>query len=313
MSDPVTHGAITKGVARLSEHGTTELDEYGKILSVSADIYEVWLGYGVRATSANVSGLPAVNSVHPDYGVVIVSGYRFNLVGIGNGIWHISVDYARGEVTKTSGGEDNPQRVTSRSWDIVENTADLVTDAITGEAVLNSAGDPFDSVPQVPRADMRVSISFLTGKSPEDYMSVNGTVNSSVETILGHTFPAYTGKIRATVRDTMIETGLRYEVTIEVEQRTNLVKDFLDLEAQNIGWREAFVQCGYSFVELGTDGERYKFTEKIKNSAGVEEEREVSSPQLLGILGEDNRGLPARIKIVNVFKSSSWSDLDIPS
>jgi hypothetical protein len=303
-------GAFTAGVARLSEHGDLALDSDGAPESLS-DIYTVILGFGVRATSANVTGLPAVDSRHATVTSLYVSGYRFSCINSYSGIWNVSVDYAKSETTTIEGGEEDPDfvsKVTARSWDVSESTVDLVCDAETGVSITNAAGDPFDSIPQRTISAPKVAFSRKESRSPAILIALNGTINKSAVKVLGIDFPAYTAKLKVSVRDTMAATGAKYDCSYEIEGRNNPV--VIDGAVENIGWRDAFLQCGYTFIQ---DGQFFKFTTKTKSTSGEEEEKEASSPQLLTKEGGDGRGYPPVSKIVTAYKAVEWASLKLPS
>lgn len=303
---PETLGALTKGVARLCEHGEMEASGSGSTKSLS-DIYEVWLGRGVRATSSNVSGLPAVNSVHPSFATLYVSGYRFSEVGAGNGVWHITVTYEP-SVTASIGGGEVDTKITGRTWGVTESQCDILFDAGTGTPLLNAAGDPFDSVPQRTIFAPKVSFTRNESRSPGALNEFNGSINKEAVTALGIVFPARSARITISVRDTMAESGLRYECIYEISRRYNYILD--GVTVKDIGWDDALIECGYNYIT--GDGQRYKFTVKTKTTTGEIEEKEVSSPQLLTELGDDGRGKPAVIKIIATHRELDWSGLSLP-
>lgn len=302
-----TIGAFTEYVARLSELGELVNDADGNPESVS-DVYTVLVPVGLRPTLANVTGLPALSVVHASAVNLYPTGVRFACESAMHGVWKCIVDYARAEIVEPEPEEPPETRITARSWDTVEAAQDLITDAETGVPVLNSAGDPFDSVPQVQRCSPKVGLTMKTSRAPSTFVNLSGTVNSASITVLGQTFPAYCARLKVSAVDTMATTGFRYEVNVEVEGRVNQVK--IGETVVNVGWREAFIECGYQFVK---DGKRYKFTEKTKSESGEEEEKEVSSPQLLTETGGDGRGKAPVVKIVNAHRSASWSALNLPS
>lgn len=301
-----TFGAFTKGVARLSEHGELITDSSGSAVSLS-DIYSVWMGNGIRATTANVTGIPAANSVHALVSGLYVSQVRFSCVNSGSGIWNISVDYERDTVVEST-QEDGTLKITAKSWDTSESMVDLVVDAYSGSPVVNAAGDPFDSVPQ--RAIYAPSVSFIRmeSRAPGALIALNGSINSSEITVLGITFPAYCGKLRMSCRDTMATSGRHYECNYTIEGRINPV--LIGETLANAGWREVIVECGYNYT---AGGKRYKFTETTKNSEGEEEQKEVSSPQLLSEDGGDGRGQTPVLKVVFAHRPASWASLKLPS
>ncbi len=302
-----TIGAFTEYVARLSELGELVNDADGNPESVS-DTYTVLVPVGIRPTLANVTGLPSMSAAHASGSNLHPTGVRFACESKMHGVWKAVVDYARADVVDPGEEEEADTRITARSWDTVEAAQDLITDAETGVPVLNAAGDPFDSVPQVPRCSPKVGLTMKTSRAPATFVNLSGTVNSAAITVLGQTFPAYCARLKVSVIDTMATTGFRYEVNIEIEGRVNQVK--IGEAVVNVGWREAFIECGYQFLK---DGKRYKFTEKTKNTAGEEEEKEVSSPQLLTATGDDGRGAAPVVKIVNAHRSASWAVLNLPS
>lgn len=302
------YGAYTQGVARLEKYGDVRYGATGGIEGFS-DVYGVVMGRGVRPTTANVAGLPAVNSAHPEFTELFCASLMFSCSDNETGYWTITAEWGPSEAA-TTGTELDTLRIISRDWDVSETLRDLVADAITGELVVNAAGDPFDSVPQ--RTDSAFSVSFtrLESRAPARRMMYNGTVNLHTVTVLGVTFLPYTARIKITGTDTMQDALLRYRLTYTIEARANIVETTPG-NPTDIGWREALLECGYQFIDA--DGAKMKFTERIKNTEGEEEEREVSSPQLLTATGGDGRGLVPVVRVVNTHRAASWAALDLPA
>jgi hypothetical protein len=298
-------GAFEKGVARLSEHGDLTNDANGIPLSLS-DIYSVWLGRGIRATSANVTGVPAANSAHPSVPDLFVGQVRFTCIDNGAGVWNISVDYERDTSATDDEGDGETLKITARGWDTTESFCDLLVDAVSGAPIVNAAGDPFDSVPQRPIYAPKVTFTRMESRSP--VIGLNGSINSAEVTVLGMTYPAFTAKVKVSATDTMATSGRRYQCNYEIEGRNNFV--LVNGSLVNIGWRDCMIESGYTFVK---DGKRYKFTEKVKNTQGEEEEKEVSSPQLLTASGGDGRGEQPVLKIIMTHRSANWTSLKLPS
>ena len=301
MPSPLTIGAFTEFVARLSSFGDISYDSDGSPISVTS-VYNVLIPRGTLPTLQNVTGLPANNAAHPVLTNLRVSDFRFVPISQDCGTWIVEVGYSRNESEESTLEDETIVRITSRSWGVNENNVDIVCD-ILGNPIINSAGDPFDSVPQKTVYSPTVSFSRLESAIPSGKISLNGSINKTEITVLGVHFDVCCAKIKITAEESD-NPKYPYRVNYEVIGRTNIV--LIDGTPTDIGWDDAIIQAGYQFIDK--DGKRYKFTTKTADG----EEKEVSSPQLLDADGNDNRGGQPVLFIITSYEPINWDSLSLP-
>jgi len=244
----------TLNVATLLPGRSMEVDAEERLTSVTRK-YQV-----LRATSApldaetlsTITGLPAIGAAHPSDSDLTVASYR--LAEDSNGLrWVVDVVYSR-----DSSRPPEPNRAPrgsaelSRGWTMQEIQIDLVADAITGLPVLNSAGEPFDSVPQVPRALPVFRMERKETTAIATLLAMSGKVNSDEVSIDGVDIPIHAGRLVVT-QEKLYDDPDDYtsKFTYEIAIMSNLV----DLGAEaltDIGWDKALVQSG--FIYNSADG-----------------------------------------------------------
>lgn len=299
-----TIGSFTIGVARLAEHG--EMVYSGASPSGFEDRYIVVMPDGeTRATLDNVSGLPAVGDAAGGSGGLSrlrVSTISFRQRDGFSPVWDIAVRYERRAGPGNGGDED------SCSWGTCETSCDVVSDADdeTGAALLNSAGDAFDSVPQKVCYGAEITYRSKTSTFPAAYEKT-GYINNADVTLCGVDFPKHTAMLRVEVEDSGDEFGKRYQVTYTVSRRVNVVRipSGCGYEEKDIGWDVAFAQCGFQYLD--DEGEKRKFTVEADDGTV----HEVSSPQPL-----DENGKPsdvAAVRVIRVYPECAFGSIGIPS
>jgi len=235
----------TLNVATLIPGRSMEVDADARLTSVVRK-YQV-----LRSTSAplnaetlsTITGLPAIGAAHPSGSGLTVTGYR--LAEDSNGLrWVVDVVYGR---VSSSGSAE-----ISRGWTMQEIQVDLVADAITGVPVLNSAGEPFDSVPQVPRALPVFRMERKETTAIATLLAMSGKVNSVAGSIDGVAIPIHAGRIVVT-QEKLYDDPDDYtsKFTYEIAIMSNLV-DLGEADLTDIGWDKALVQSG--FVYNSADG-----------------------------------------------------------
>lgn len=297
-----TLGAFVLGTARLSRRSGIRTAPQGDVIAIS-DIYALLLAPGT-VPNHTASGLPAKNSTHGTYTKLYLQTMTFDCVSDACGAWEVTAVYGVDEPEEEEEEEEDVVKITARAWGTTETSADLMADATTGVPVLNSAGDPFDSVPQRPLYAPMVSFTRLESKHPAAVCAISGSCNESEATCLGVTFAARTAMIKVSARDTMIDTKLRYEVTYTIEGRT--LYAVIGAAIVNIGWDEAFIESGYYYKSGAT---RLRFVEA--DDTGVK--RPSAAPCLLKADGTDNRGAAPIVKRVAALKASTWTALRLPA
>lgn len=312
---PETFGAFTVGVARLAEHGDLTY-EGGKPNGFSDVYYVVMADRNTRPTTSNVTGLPSYNdpadatdraerSLH-------VSKIVFSQVASDSRVWKITVTYELKTGGTGSGEEeDDGRRNVKVTFGVAEDSADVTTDVETGLLVVNSAGDPFDSVPQKRTFGAEIRIEFDTATFPKADYLLNGCVNNASFTIFGLTFTDHALLLRVEVTDSD-DPDHRWHCTYTFTQKINPVKPPAGYsgdegeETVDIGWDVAFAECGFQYLDENDNDKKVKFVVPDENG-GL---KEPSLPMPL-----DEFGHPAAepaCKRVRVYPETDFTHLSIP-
>lgn len=317
---PATLGYWTAGVARLSERG--EVSATG-----ATDTYTVYWPDTAAAFGLDdvTSGLPAEGDVHPSDADLVVSEFRIadHEPGV---VWRrISVVYSRGEDEEESGsgGSESIGTLTALDYPIYTQSGDLVADQVSGAPVLNSAGDVFDSVPQVEALYTGVHwtrrLSSWAKVSPQ--LALSGTVNSAAVTIYGVAFRKRTARLRITARNTRDGSSRPWELDVTVEPRHTFVDsscafrpdstmasyDSVAGRGYDVGWDVPLLDCGYQYLDTSSPPQKIRFT--VTDDAG-----QTSAPQLPQLLTNDGRSnqdgsYPKSILVVRACLGDPWTAL----
>jgi hypothetical protein len=309
-----TIGAFTVGVARHSRRESAEFDENAQLISCT-EVYSFFLEAGKLphigtppdSSSSAVTGLPAAGSAHPANAAIIVQSYSFTATSdnkTGHDAWECAVRYDLKFVTDDSG---ESYRYTAKRLGTVECSVDLIADAETGEPVVNAAGDPFDSVPQRTIFSPAVEWRRKQATSPAALCELSGTVNASEFTALGVTFPPRTGRLFVSADWSPGDEHWPWEVTYRIEGRNLYVE--IDEIPVNIGWDEAFLECGYKYLET-VGGKKVRFMDADEETGQL---RPSAMPQPLRADGTDGRRYPPAIRRVATARESDWSGLNAPA
>jgi len=200
-------------------------------------------------------GVPEIGSVHPSYPGLFVQNYD---VQEGQGkdkqTLIVTVNYGP-QVIETSGsGQDAVScAVEEWGWDDGTDERELTTGA-DGTPVLNSAGDPFDSVPKVstPAPVFTKVMKFKTLQS--GWAGSNCKVNSSAITVGGVECPI--GSLLCTVGTKRIigDKNWKYRYTVHLRFKSNKVKINGQNAVTDIGWDVAITDAGMR--ELDDEGNK---------------------------------------------------------
>lgn len=241
--------------------------------------------YADEIDPTDVSGLPQPGSSYslalPD---LYVSGYSWSGT-TGNDrrkvLCTVTYTLAASEASE-SNKAPRGQDIQDVGWRTGSISRDLVRDAITGNLLKNTAGQPFDSVPQV---EIPSPVWCKTTKTTQrtNWRTFYGKINAAQMSLGGETFAAKT--VRCIQCDEKKlwndEFGYAYEYTVGFQVMTNEVKVAGAQQATEVGWNLAFVSAGT--MELNDDGELVP----IKT---IDEETKkevfVQSPVILGANGQ---------------------------
>ena len=159
---------------------------------------------------------------------------------------------------------------------------DFTHDAITGAMVLNSAGQPFDSVPQIdiPSPTFR---KVLKVTSAQSWAQFYGKVNAANMTVAGVQYAAH--QVRCVQCDRVKlwndEFGFVEQWTIGLQMLSNMAKINGENTATEIGWDLAIVDCGTMQKNDGSGPAEGDIVPIMTTSAETGKEVAVSSPVLL--------------------------------
>ncbi len=314
MPDPQPIGKFTPGVARLIQPGAVEYDDNDVPQSVT-DTWGVVLAYGTRPVLGSITGLPAGGSAHPSYPYLLRAGITIrNAVDMaGSRVWLIDVAYApqgsAGSVTNPDPdpeqpGETSVVRILEKAWPIYEVEGDLVADAMTGDPILNSAGEPYDRVPTIRRRYMGARVKRAEQNWPKLAASLDGTLNQSPIYVLGVLFPSRCARLEIEIEDTLaVGSDSRYHVTYGIVPAHTPYGASLDA-----GYDVPLIEQGFSYLD--GDGNLVRAT--VPDDAGN------STPTPLPVLlAADGSLLPAGsdpvVHVWATYPDADWSALNLPS
>ena len=232
---------------------------------------------GADAEAISFSGVPAIGSAHPSYSGLKVKSYD---VEEGEGhekktltVW-VNYDTETDE-TIGEGQSAVSGAVEEFGWDDGMDERELVT-AVDGVALVNSAGDPFDSVPRIstPAPVFTKVIKFRsmqTGWAP-----CFCTINGAALTVGGIECAKW--MLLCTVCQKLIfgDADYKYRYTIRLRYRSNLVKLYGSGNAQEIGWNSSITDAGMR--QLDSSGKPVLIRQKDAETGKMVT---ITSPELL--------------------------------
>lgn len=212
---------------------------------------------------ASFSGVPAIGSAHPLFPGLVVASYD---VQEGEGkdkqTLVVTVNYEP-VTTETTGGEGSEVTccVDEWGWDDGTDEKELVA-GVDGTDVLNSAGDPFDSVPKI-LAPAPVFTKVMRFKERQTGWSAsNCKVNAAQVTIGGVAYPI--GSLLCTVAEKRIigDENWKYQYTVHLRYKSNPVKIAAAQTATDIGWDVAVVDAGMRALDEMGDKKLIRVVDK---------------------------------------------------
>lgn len=314
--------------ARLSRHGEIRYGDDGNAESTS-DEYTVWVpATAARVVLADVAGLPAIGAKHPAEQSLVLSALRFAEHEVGQQFRTIVAEYSIPGVTESTSGEE-PEEIgvlVALDYPSYTQQGDLVCDQLSGLPVRNSAGDVFDSVPQVESVWTGVHFVRRVKTFPAGILALAGTVNSGSVTCYGVTFTPRTARLKIGCRYAFDDSARPWELDITLEPRhtfTDSGADYVPADVltemgygsvsgrgYDIGWDVALLECGFQYWDNSTNPpEKYRFT--IEGDDGTQTAPQL--PQLLKSNGEDGRDYPPAILVVRTATGSDWAALALES
>lgn len=235
---------------------------------------------GPNGEIASFPGVPAIGSVHPNIGYLYADHYE---VSEGSDkdkhTLRVTVKYKPQDImddAPSGSTEPDDSAVEEWGWSAGTEQHELVTDA-TGTDVLNSAGDPFDSVPTVDSPAPTFTKVIRTKTRRMGWFGYNCKVNSGSVTIGGVSFDAKT-LLCAIAEQRIIGDGeWKYRYTISLKYRTNSVDIANSGSPIEIGWDVAIADTGMRQIDQQT-GEKVLIRDEDPETHKM---ATVSSPTLL--------------------------------
>ena len=257
------------------------------------------LGIDEAPTSFVVPGaggarVPAIGTAHPNRPGYYVIGYDVTQPeGSAKSTLQVTCRYGvRSTATDTpsGGGSSVTYSITEWGWDDGTGEKELVSSVGNSpRAVVNSAGDPFDSVPTVytPAPTFTKVMRFPTRQSYSSYLC---KVNDTQLTIGGMTCAAGTLLCMVAERQLIGEAVMPYEYTIRLRYRSNKVlvggSGSTPGQLTEIGWDAAIVDAGMREIDATTG--KKKLIQVISAETG--EPATVTAPALLNGSGSALQG-----------------------
>ena len=237
----------------------------------------------ITAFAAGGTSIPAINSEHPARPGMYVSKYRVTQPkDAAKHTLDVTVEYSATGAS-TDNTQDDPEeepvatenQVVEWGWDDGTTSRELVED-VDGTPVVNSAGDPFDSVPEVeaPAPTFTKVIKFAGRHRYADFLC---TVNANEVTIGGMTCAPYTLLCSVSEKLNIGDSQWPYTYTIRLKYRTNIITAGGDTQAGEIGWNVAVVDAGMREKD-DTTGE-LKLIQILSKETG--QAANVTAPELL--------------------------------
>lgn len=278
------------------------------------------LGQGELITtfSDGTTSIPAIGTVHPAREGYYVTNYEVRQPqGAAKNTLDVTVKYgAQSFVTEGGGGESpEPEYVSlieQWGWDDGTSQRELLTAADANKTpVLNSAKDPFDSVPQIetPAPTFTKVVRFAERKA--GWFDYNCKVNDQSVTIGGISFPA--GTLLCTICETIDIANFNwpFKYSIRLRYRTN--KALIAGETANLtecGWDAVVCDAGMREVDSTTG--QLKLIQIVSAETG--QLANVTSPELLNGNGQAvTRGSGVSTVAPYNFRFKAYEDASFPA
>ena len=247
--------------------------------------YQLTLASPLTQTELPTSfpGIPEIGTAHPSYPGLYALKYNVSQPdGSAKHTLDVEVVYGPAEITIVGEPDEPPESIEACSewgWDDSTGEKELVATVDNPpKAVLNSAGDPFDTVPQVHYPTPQFTKVIRTSERKTGYSAYNCCTNSKQVTI-GDMVCA-PGTLLCTIAERKIigDWRLPYEYTIHLKYRSNIMPNGDDTQQLvEIGWDAAVTDAGMRQIDDDTG--------KLKLIQVMSEETNtpaaVGSPELL--------------------------------
>ena len=263
----------------VTENGATDIRlHYQVVLSGPMPATQL-----ITAFSDGTTAIPAINSVHPARPGMYVSKYTISQPkDIAKHTLDVTVEYSATGAS-TDNTQDDPEeepvatdnQVLEWGWDDGTTTRELIQD-IDGDPVINSARDPFDTVPEVetPAPTFTKVMKFASRRQYAQYLC---TVNDAQITIGNMVCAPYTLLCSISEKRNIGDEVWPFTYTIRLKYRTNKVKRGGDTQVGEIGWNVAVVDAGMREIDDITG--KLKLIQVVSQETG--KAATVTAPELL--------------------------------
>ena len=240
-----------------------------------------------------VPGLPMPGTAHPSMPGLFLQSYRSDEGQKGEVIY--TAEYARKTSEQSSsggGGSGEPEHTqveTAREWGHGSVNRDLTADAVTGTAVLNANGEPFENVPSVAVETRTFRIVRKVESFPQTMFNASGTVNKTAVTIdgIGSVAP-HCGLLKVTVNRIYDDETYKYESDMTVDVVSNKVRlDPTKPDITEIGHDVALLLSGFRYLkDPAQPGMSYRNT--LITATDIDEKTGESKPAAAPVLLKPN-------------------------
>lgn len=198
------------------------------------------------------ASVPAIGTEHPNRPGYYAAKYSISQPrGAGKNTLDLTLTYSpEGPATDVILETNTDSLITDWGWDDGTSSRDLVNSVDqNGTPVVNSAGDPFETAPQVetPAPSFTKVVKFKTRRDYWDYMC---KVNQAAMTIGGVSCPARTLLCTVSERLLIGDEVWPYQYTIRLRYRSNKV--MVNGTLTEIGWDVGVVDAGMREIDQNT-------------------------------------------------------------
>lgn len=254
-----------------------------------SQIYQIVLsrpllpGELITTFTDGTNSVPAIGTEHPNRPGYYAAKYAVSQPrGVAKSTLDLTLTYEPIGPTKDVilDPEEEPQTVDSLvvewGWSDGTTSRELLRGVDNNETpVVNSAGDPFETVPTVetPAPEFVKVVKFKTAQTYWKYMC---TINAAQMTIGSVTCPANSLLCTVCEKLNIGDEVWPYQYTIRLRFRSNIIKRTYASAAEEIGWNVAVVDAGMRELDETTGKPKL-----ITIQTGNNMEATVTSPELL--------------------------------
>lgn len=296
MSTPTINKVIAKDGIRydVTPNGAVAMQQQYQIV-LSRPLAE---GELITTFSDGTNSVPAIGTEHPEREGYYAAKYSVSQPrGAAKSTLDLTLTYEPlGYATVRIEGETPTYAdslVVEWGWTDGTTSRELLRGVDTNATpVVNSAGDPFESVPTVeaPAPEFVKVVKFKTRQAYWEYMC---TINAASMTIGSVTCPAKTLLCTCCEKINIGDEVWPYQYTIRMRYRSNLVKRRYGADEEEIGWDVAVVDAGMReldqttgkpkliTIETGNNMEAAITSSELLDGSGRKITRDSSAPSTL--------------------------------